>query len=203
MTSGSPLVLNLPWDVRVMKPQFALHCLKETRDLARLELDISTCSGRSSNCIVQWTYITHVGGVDSDLQTLQKINFPSLKIKALAINHHFNDTSAASVINVWGCTKKILMSLTKDTGLTSLVIRNPFPADMLRNQADSDNLVISLRRSLTSLDMYLVDHVPVPTVVFSVHCRHSKEWLGVEDELPRIYQFFPALWNSDMLKVTK
>lgn len=95
------------------------------------------------------------------------------------------------------------MSLTKNTGLTSLVIRNPFPADMLRNQADSDDLVTSLCRSLTSLDKYLVDHGPVPTVVFSVHRRHSKEWLGVEDELPRIYQFFPALWNSDMLKVTK
>ena len=49
MTQGTPLVLDTPYDVYVMRPQFFNKFITDGKKMySRLELDLSTSSGMSS-----------------------------------------------------------------------------------------------------------------------------------------------------------
>lgn len=108
---------------------------------------------------------------------------------------YFNPADDDAMLAMWLCVKKIIMSLNEALVITTVTIRNPFPASILRHRASRDvsAQIHQLKRALYGLDAHLSKRIDTRTLSTVILTAPINAAPISENEKPRVREFFPAL----------
>lgn len=136
-------------------------------------------------------------GAEADLTTLTQANWRNVgALDELAVTMHSGaaDSDDATLAMV-RCMKTIVVSLDPSLRITTITIRNPLPASVLRYRAahDVSGLIARLKSVLYGLDAELSRRIAGGTLQHVVFASHPNATPIAGNEKARVRDFFPAL----------